>query len=564
MNYLTYTCVVLNLLNLSISTIPHLDGRIIGGEEANITDFPYQVSLRCLGAHKCGASIFHPSYVLTAAHCVEKGLAISYSIRAGSNFVSKGGTVINVCKVEIHENYTAETMVNDIAVLTLCSPITFSDSILPVTLASVTATPVIGKRGLVTGWGFTEEDGSITSSLKKVSVPIITNSRCQALYPDEKVTDDMICAGYIGTGGKDACQGDSGGPLRANGQLYGIVSWGYGCARPWFPGVYTNVAKYRNWIRSYKKIDINKGRFELFEREYKSEEGNEEILKQKILGYDPSSLPLTKQELKELHSSAIDGVMHTCDAPRKNFQKIFDCGSSTPLNFSEYHLGVVGGQNAWIEDYPYQVSILYQGSHGCGGSIIDENHILTAAHCTYNVEETILSVRVGSSWRNEGGAVYDVEKIEVHPDFDDLTFDYDISILRLTTSLDFGKRVQPITLATAGTQIDDNLDGYVTGWGKLGEQEPMSNQLQVVELPVISTQTCSRYYPTGFITERMFCAGYIGGGKDTCDGDSGGPIVVAGIQIGIVSWGIICAAPDEPGAYSKIPELVDYINSIIN
>ncbi|XP_056640870.1 serine protease 30-like [Diorhabda sublineata] len=490
MNYLTYTCVVFNLLNLSISTIPHLDGRIIGGEEANITDFPYQVSLRCLGAHKCGASIFHPSYVLTAAHCVEKGLAISYSIRAGSNFVSKGGTVINVCKVEIHENYSAETMVNDIAVLTLCSPITFSDSILPVTLASVTATPVIGKRGLVTGWGFTEEDGSVTSSLKKVSVPIITNSRCQALYPDEKVTDDMICAGYIGTGGKDACQGDSGGPLRANGQLYGIVSWGYGCARPWFPGVYTNVAKYRNWIRSKS--------------------------------------------------------------------------SSTPLNISEYHLGIVGGQNAWIEDYPYQVSILYQGSHGCGGSIIDENHILTAAHCTYNVEETILSVRVGSSWRNEGGAVYDVGKIEVHPDFDDLTFDYDISILRLTTSLDFGKGVQPITLATAGTQIDDNLDGYVTGWGKLGEQEPMSNQLQVVELPVISTQTCSRYYPTGFITERMFCAGYIGGGKDTCDGDSGGPIVVAGIQIGIVSWGIICAAPDEPGAYSKIPELVDYINSIIN
>ncbi|CAG9827556.1 unnamed protein product [Diabrotica balteata] len=239
-------------------------------------------------------------------------------------------------------------------------------------------------------------------------------------------------------------------------------------------------------------------------------------------------------------------------------------GYSAALNKTKSALRIVGGQDALIQDYPYQVSILFYGKHGCGGSIINPNYILTAAHCTYDVTESVLAVRVNSSFRDEQGTLYEVEKIFVHDGFDDSTYDNDISILRLARPLSFGTGVSPISLATAGTQITDGLEAYATGWGRLGEHLPASHQLQVVMLPVISTETCAEYYPSGWVTRRMFCAGYYEqGGKDTCEGDSGGPLVVSGIQIGVVSWGTICAAPKRPGAFTKLPEFVDYINSII-
>ncbi|CAG9827553.1 unnamed protein product [Diabrotica balteata] len=238
--------------NCQNAIVPHLDGRIVGGKDANITAFPYQVSLRRSSQHACGGSIFHPFYILTAAHCVSN-TARTYTIRAGSNYINQEGTVMKVCSVYVHQNYSADTMINDIAILKLCSPLTFSESILPVALPRSTDKVPVQKMGIVSGWGFQAEEGEVSSVLQMVEVPIITNSKCQSLYMEEIVTNGMLCAGYLGAGGKDACQGDSGGPFRVNGKLFGIVSWGYGCAQPFYPGVYTNVAVYRNWIKSITK-----------------------------------------------------------------------------------------------------------------------------------------------------------------------------------------------------------------------------------------------------------------------------------------------------------------------
>lgn len=95
-----------------------------------------------------------------------------------------------------------------------------------------------------------QQGGSASTHLMKVSIPIVSRSQCQAAYKNyNTITDRMICAGYT-EGGKDSCQGDSGGPMVAGGTLYGIVSWGYGCAQPKYPGVYTNVANLVSWIKS--------------------------------------------------------------------------------------------------------------------------------------------------------------------------------------------------------------------------------------------------------------------------------------------------------------------------
>lgn len=89
----------------------------------------------------------------------------------------------------------------------------------------------------------------------KVTLPIVSREMCRRSYNYMSViTDRMICAGYIRQGGKDSCQGDSGGPLTVDDTLYGIVSWGYGCARPKYPGVYTNVAYLRSWIKAISDV----------------------------------------------------------------------------------------------------------------------------------------------------------------------------------------------------------------------------------------------------------------------------------------------------------------------
>ncbi|CAH1154747.1 unnamed protein product [Phaedon cochleariae] len=237
---------------------------------------------------------------------------------------------------------------------------------------------------------------------------------------------------------------------------------------------------------------------------------------------------------------------------------------SSNLGANVPSLGIVNGTSVSIEDYPYQASIQFYRLHGCGGSILNEKFILTAAHCIYDVTADIVSVRLGSSIRNDGGTVYQVSEIHQHPSFNSKTYDYDVAILELEDNIAFGTGVKPITLATSGTIIADGLPAVATGWGRMYQGGPPSDQLQMVVLPTISTAACANFYPEGFVTERMFCAGYDEGGKDTCEGDSGGPLVVSGILIGITSWGDICAKAKSPGAYTNIPNLIDYIDSIIN
>lgn len=112
------------------------------------------------------------------------------------------------------------------------------------------------RKGLiatVTGWGTKTENGGVASVLNVVNVPILDHNSCENAYGKGKITSRMLCAGFT-SGGKDACQGDSGGPLALGNVLVGIVSWGYGCARPDYPGVYTNVASVRGYIREITGI----------------------------------------------------------------------------------------------------------------------------------------------------------------------------------------------------------------------------------------------------------------------------------------------------------------------
>ncbi|KAJ3659654.1 hypothetical protein Zmor_011331 [Zophobas morio] len=225
------------------------DGRIIGGSSISIDEVPWQVSLQYYSSHICGGSIISANWVVTAAHCTDGSSASQLSIRAGTSNRGSGGQVVNVARIYQNPNYNDRLIDYNISVLQLSSALTLNSDVAAVGLPSASTSWPAGTTSLVTGWGSTSEgSSSLPSSLQGVTVEIISQSACSAVYGYGSITDRMLCAGVSG-GGKDACLGDSGGPLVIGNTLAGIVSWGYGCARPNYPGVYSNVPALRSYIK---------------------------------------------------------------------------------------------------------------------------------------------------------------------------------------------------------------------------------------------------------------------------------------------------------------------------
>ncbi|KAL3460902.1 trypsin-like cysteine/serine peptidase domain-containing protein [Aspergillus heterothallicus] len=238
-----------------LSVLPALaEEAIVGGDEASIEEYPYQIQLLENGRLICGGSIISNQYVVTAGHCTDGASASSLSIRAGSSSSSGGGTVVRVSSIAQHPDYDAQTTDNDISILTLAQDLTFSSAIQAVNLPTSSALPAAGTIATATGWGALQEGGSVSETLQYVDIPIVSKSECASAYSDfNEITASMVCAGES-EGGKDACQGDSGGPLVADGVLVGITSWGNGCARPGYPGVYSSPAYFRDFIESVTGI----------------------------------------------------------------------------------------------------------------------------------------------------------------------------------------------------------------------------------------------------------------------------------------------------------------------
>ena len=248
------TCSSVGGALIKLPNIAKSDGRIVGGNEVEIINVPYIVSLQYRGFkfHICGGSILDSWTIVTAYHCVATIKPQQLEIRAGSKNNQIGGQTV-VAKIIIrHENFNKYTLDNDIAIIKLVSPLIFSSTVSPIGLPSYNGgvTLPVGTEAIVAGWGLiAENDKTLQTNLRAVNVLTYDQTKCQER--NGKLTERMLCAGMI-AGGKDSCQGDSGGPLVHNDKLIGIVSWGYGCARAGYPGVYVNVANMLPWINRHR------------------------------------------------------------------------------------------------------------------------------------------------------------------------------------------------------------------------------------------------------------------------------------------------------------------------
>ncbi|XP_046404255.1 trypsin-1-like [Ischnura elegans] len=243
--YLLLCCLVVCALGRAPKLVrPRFSGKIVGGETADIEDYPYQLVLRRGGYFECGASIVSETMAITAAHCTDGASADELSVRAGSSEVNSGGSIHQVTKIHQHPGFDIGVLDGDISILEVNPPFQFGTGVQPIALPASDMDVAVGSNADVSGWGTTTEGGSLPDHLRHVIVKVVDQNECNQAYGS--ITDNMICAGAPG---KDSCQGDSGGPLVEDGKLVGIVSFGYGCAEPGYPGVYTRVTALRDWIK---------------------------------------------------------------------------------------------------------------------------------------------------------------------------------------------------------------------------------------------------------------------------------------------------------------------------
>jgi len=245
-----------------------------------------------------------------------------------------------------------------------------------------------------------------------------------------------------------------------------------------------------------------------------------------------------------------------------------------PMTFSDTR--IVNGVEAVPHEFPFMASLHSHGRQFCGGSLIDNQHILTAAHCVATMSSADvrnLRVRLGDHNIKDSGDArhqeYEVKQLIKNKGFSSSTLHHDIAILKLKTTVRYSNTVQPIKLAEG----NNRFEGYmvtVAGWGTLKEGGIQPGKLMKVTVRAWDNPTCRQSYggsAPGGITSHMLCAS--SPGQDSCSGDSGGPLFHCNnnfdgrcTQVGIVSWGIGCAQAKYPGVYTRVTAMKGWIDRL--
>ncbi|KAL1782555.1 serine protease 42 [Sigmodon hispidus] len=551
----------------------HRSSRIVGGQPSPKRKWPWQVSLQVDDRHICGGSLISKWWVMTAAHCIYGHM--DYEVLLGeADLWSPKAINIPVQDIIVHQDYFyMRTIEHDIALALLAFPVDYSDSIQPVCLPDRAFLAEAGTKCWATGWGQTKEngledlatrvllceDGRGSRQLREVELSIIRHEKCNHIFKEitgsifTLVQEGAIC-GYNEEGG-DPCKGDSGGPLvcefNETWVQVGIVSWGIGCGRTGYPGVFTEV---------------------LGQNDTEQEEG-------------PLKGSVGVQQLASAVSLGSSGT-HGCGKLRCTTVLTFLEGeqSCTPaasdfkrtrVRIKELLQPLFSG-TATARKWPWQVSLQNQNEHVCGGSLISRQWVLTAAHCIYDQEEYL--VMLGDNMLNsesENVTLIPVQDIIYPSNFDLRTMKGDIALVLLVTPVNYSSFIQPVCLPEKSFQVKSGTLCWVTGWGYQGENDTVFTSVlfREVQQNILPKKHCNQLFQrqlktsANLVMEGMIC-GQHDSGQSPCWGDSGNPLVCESdntwIQVGIVSWGIDCGRLSVPSVYTDIAEYNEWVRYVLS
>ncbi|KAL7828631.1 hypothetical protein SRHO_G00322650 [Serrasalmus rhombeus] len=261
MKFVVLALMVVGAYGCGLPTFPPIVKRVVGGEDARPHSWPWQISLQYTSNsawyHTCGGTLIASQWVLTAAHCISSSR--TYRVAMGKHNLAEvedGSVAIAAGKIVVHEKWSSLFIRNDIALVKLANPITFSDTISPACLPAEGYILPHNAPCYVTGWGRTKTGGPLPDILQQALLPVVDHATCTKMdWWGSQVKETMVCAG--GDGIVSGCNGDSGGPLNcqnADGawEVHGIVSFGSGlsCNLTKKPTVFTRVTSYITWINS--------------------------------------------------------------------------------------------------------------------------------------------------------------------------------------------------------------------------------------------------------------------------------------------------------------------------
>ncbi|XP_058457821.1 transmembrane protease serine 9-like isoform X2 [Malaya genurostris] len=465
-------------------------------------------------SYSCGGSLVNERFVITAAHCVinpNNGYRITSKrlkvLLGGHELGAEDECVqeMTVQNIYVHDEYRLGDYRHDIAAVELTERVSFTQRILPVCvdLSEREDSSFFKLHGKVAGWGYTEYD-SVSNWLRMTELPFVNYTTCLASNPpvfSQTIYEGMFCAGYAN--GTSVCNGDSGGGLvsfsRDHWVLRGIVSFTALrdgektiCDSEEFAG-FTKVRFYRDWLGGILNATDST---------------------------DRSVLPIAKKTPEAVPEEDDDETWRIPCGERKI--------NKLPL--------IVNGVRSYSGEWPWHVAIFEvngrQKRYICGGTLISDQFVMTAAHCTLDdalkPRPGTMVVQLGQNDLFESSVnmrEVRVDKITTHPLFDPVSKTNDIALLELSSNVQFNDYIQPACLPKKQDSERLNLFGMlgsIIGWGY---QQPwsfmVSNTLQSTKLPVVDQSLCVVGGNFGREMEGVFCVGS-GNGSNACTGDSGG------------------------------------------